>query len=801
MFLSYFKIAWRNLRKDRQFTFLNLFGLSIGLASSLLIYFWVYYQWNIDKFHKNNKQLFEVMANVPMGDVTQTMEYTPGILAQALVKEMPEVEDAAVTVSDFAETKGIVSFNDSHLKGTQLFASRNFFNVFSFTLIQGDPNKVLSGRSGVLLSDQLALKLFHTTSNIIGKTVEWKPANDNLGKTGGLYAITGIFKAPPSNSSLQFDILMSFDLFYEKNTGMIENWGNNNVDTYVVLKKGTDVTQFNNKLRDFARAKLRGTIDAKYLSLIPTLFVQRYADRYLFNRYENGFQVGGRIEYVRLFSIIALFILCIACINFMNLSTAKASSRLKDVGIRKVVGARRSALVTQYMIEALLLTFLSLFVALLLVWLVFPSFREIAGRDLTISIDLNVILSVLCITLFTGLLAGSYPAFYLSGFKPIAILKGKLISSLTSLWLRKGLVILQFTLSAIFIISVWVIYKQMQLIETKNLGYVRNNVITFKKDGALNQDLPAFLEELKKTPGVTKVAISNNDLTGHYSSTPDLSWPGKKLDQSIQFANFAVGYDWTELLGIKIISGRSFSRTFGTDSTKIIFNKAAVDAMELKDPVGKTVRLWRTDYQILGVVDNFQFESLHEEVKPCFLYLSSGGNVLARIGAGQEKEAISNIEQLYHQYNPGLPFDFRFLDQDYQALYDSEERISSLSRYFAGIAIAISCLGLFGLAAFTAQKRQKEIGIRKVVGATVTDVAVMLSKDFLKLILIAVILAFPLSWWIMSKWLDSFAYRTNLNLEIFLLSGFSTMLIALFAVSFQTIKAALITPVKSLRAE
>ena len=801
MLRNYLKMAWRNLLKAPQFTVLNLFGLSIGLASSLLIYFWVYYQWNIDKFHKNNKQLFEVMANVPMGDVTQTMEYTPGILAQALVKEMPEVEDAAVTVSDFAKTKGIVSFNDSHLKGTQLFASRNFFNVFSFTLIQGDPNKVLSGRSGVLLSDELALKLFHTTSNIIGKTVEWKPANDNLGKTGGLYAITGIFKAPPSNSSLQFDILMSFDLFYEKNTEMIENWGNNNVDTYVVLKKGTDVTQFNNKLRDFARAKLKGTIDAKYLSLIPTLFVQRYADRYLFNRYENGVQVGGRIEYVRLFSIIALFILSIACINFMNLSTAKASSRLKDVGIRKVVGARRSALVTQYMIEALLLTFLSLFVALLLVWLVFPSFKEIAGRDLTITIDSNVILSVLCITIFTGLLAGSYPAFYLSGFKPIAILKGKLISSLTPLWLRKGLVIFQFTLSAIFIISVWVIYKQMQLIETKNLGYVRNNVITFKKDGALNQDLPAFLEELKKMPGVTKVAISNNDLTGHYSSTPDLSWPGKKPDQSTQFANFAVGYDWIELLGIKIISGRSFSRTFGTDSKKLILNKAAVDAMELKDPVGKTVRLWRTDYQILGVVDNFQFESLHEKVKPCFLYLSSGGNVWARIVAGQEKEAISNIEQLYHQYNPGLPFDFRFLDQDYQALYDSEERISSLSRYFAGIAIAISCLGLFGLAAFTAQKRQKEIGIRKVVGATVTDVAVMLSKDFLKLVLIAVILAFPLSWWIMSKWLDSFAYRTNLNVEVFLLSGASTMLIALLAVSFQTVKASFANPVKSLKSE
>jgi len=801
MFLSYFKIAWRNLRKDRQFTFLNLFGLSIGLASSLLIYFWVSYQWNIDKFHKNNRQLFEVMSNVPMGDATQTVEYTPGILAQAMVKELPEVEDAAVTVSDFAQAKGIVSVHDSHIKGTQLFASRNFFNVFSFTLIEGDPNKVLSDRSGVLLSDHLALKLFHTTSNIIGRSVEWKPANDNLGKTAGLYAVVGIFKSPPSNSSLQFDILFPFDIYFEKNTEKLENWGNSNVNTYLVLKKGTNVTQFDNKIRDFSRAKLQGSTDPKYLKFVPTLFVQRYADKYLFNRYENGVQSGGRIEYVRLFSIIALFILCIACINFMNLSTAKASSRLKDVGIQKVVGARRSALVIQYLIESLLLTILSLLVALVLIWLVFPYFREIAGRDLTISCDLNMILSIICITFFTGLLAGSYPAFYLSGFKPIAILKGKLISSFTSLWLRKGLVIFQFTLSAIFIISVCVIYKQMQLIETKNLGYVRDNVITFKNDGALNQSLPAFLEELKKTPGVTKAAISDNDLAGHYSSTPDLSWPGKKPAQSIQFANFAVGYDWTELLGIKILSGRSFSRAFGKDSTGLVLNKAAVDAMELKDPAGKTVKLWGADYQILGVVDNFQFESLHESVKPCFLYLSPGGNVLARIGAGQEKEAISNIERLYHQYNPGLAFDFRFLDQDYQALYDSEERVAALSRYFAGIAIAISCLGLFGLAAFTAQKRQKEIGIRKVVGATVADVAVMLSKDFLKLVLIAIILAFPLSWWIMGKWLNSFAYRTNLSVGIFLVSGVSTMLIALLAVSFQTIKAALISPVKSLKAE
>jgi putative ABC transport system permease protein len=801
MFLSYFKIAWRNLRKDRQFTFLNLFGLSIGLASSLLIYFWVSYQWNIDKFHKNNRQLFEVMSNVSMGDATQTMNYTPGILAHAMVKELPEVEDAAVTVSDFAQAKGIVSVHDSHIKGTQLFASRNFFNVFSYTLIEGDSNKVLSDRSGVLLSDQLALKLFHTTSNIIGRSVEWKPANDNLGKTSGLYAVSGIFKTPPSNSSLQFDILFPFDLYFEKNTKKLENWANDNVNTYIVLKKGTDVTQFNNKIRDFSRAKLKGTVDAQYLSSVPTLFVQRYADRFLFNRYENGVQTGGRIENVRLFSIIALFILCIACINFMNLSTAKASSRLKDVGIRKVVGARRSALVIQYLIDSLLLTFLSLLVALVLIWLVFPSFREIAGRDLTISFDLNMILSIICITFFTGVLAGSYPAFYLSGFKPIAIFKGKLVSSFTSLWLRKGLVIFQFSLSAIFIISVWVIYKQMQLIETKNLGYVRDNVITFKNDGALNQSLPTFLEELKKTPGVTKAAISDNDLTGHYFATTDLSWPGKKADQSIQFAYFAVGYDWTELLGIKILSGRSFSRAFGADSTNLILNKAAADAMELKDPVGKTVKLWGTAYQILGVVDNFQFESLHESVKPCFLYLSPGGNVLARLRAGREKETISNIEELYHKYNPGLAFDFRFLDQDYQAIYDSEERVAALSRYFAGIAIAISCLGLFGLAAFTAQKRQKEIGIRKIVGATAADVAVMLSKDFLKLVLIAIILAFPLSWWIMSRWLSSFAYRTNLNVWIFLLSGVSTMLIALLAVSFQTIKAALTNPVKALRSE
>jgi putative ABC transport system permease protein len=798
MLRSYLKIAWRNLRKDRQFTVLNLIGLSTGLACALLIGLWVSDELKVDKFHKKDRQLFQVMQNIPEADGILTIEHTPGLLANALKEEMPEVEEAAIATPPMGGpgTKGILSIGDVNIKAGELYVSSNYLNVFSYKLVHGDQNKVLSNKYAVLLSDEMAMKLFHTTENSIGKTVTW-----NRGKLSGQYIVSGVFEKPPAYSSAQFDLLFNYDVFFEKYADNLQKWGNSNPFTYVVLKEGTDIVQFGNKINKLRLAKLQLT-DPKALKDAGTLFVQRYSEKYLYNTYENGVQAGGRIAYVKLFSMIALFILVIACINFMNLSTAKATSRMKEVGIKKVVGASRGTLILQYLGESVLMAFLSVILATVLVTLLLPQFNVITGKQLTLHVNTAFILPVLGITLFTGLVAGSYPALYLSGFKPVAILKGKLQNSISELLVRKGLVVFQFAISVVLIVSVFVVYKQIRLIQSKNLGYNKDNIIQFASEGKLRGDLETFLPAVRNMPGVVGASSFSHTLTGDYGGTSAIRWQGKDPALNIRYAGLNVDYGLMEMFGFTMVQGRSFSREFGSDSAKIIFNEAAIAAMGLKDPIGKTVVLWGKERQIIGVVKNFNFESLYEEVKPCFLNVDPNRRyVLVKIKAGMESATIGRIRKLYQSYNQGIPFEYTFLDDDYQAMYTSENRVAILSGYFAGMAIIISCLGLFGLAAFTALKRQKEIGVRKVVGASVSHVVTLLSKDFLKLVVMAMLVAFPVAWWAMNQWLNDFAYRIPLSADIFVVVGLLTLVITLLTISFQTIKAALANPVKSLRSE
>ncbi|MGX5852830.1 ABC transporter permease [Dyadobacter jiangsuensis] len=792
MIKSYLKIAWRSLIKDRQFTLLNLLGLSTGLACTLLIYLWVTDELRVDKHNAKDAHLFQVMVNQPQEDGIKTGEHTPGLLADALKAEMPEVEFATTVVpAEWFSNNGVVSVGETQLKAGGQFVSRDYFDVFTCPFTQGDASALTGDKNTLALSEEMAEKLFGAGQNVVGKTVKW-----DEGQFSGLYRVGGVFKSNPSNASNQFDILFNFEQFKARRPGM-ENWGNSDPNTFVILKNGADLALFNEKIRHFLKTKNK---DNDF-----QLFAIRYSDKYLHGQFENGVQTGGRITYVRLFSVIAVFILVIACINFMNLSTAKASGRMKEVGIKKVVGALRSSLVMQHLSESLMLTLVSLFVAVGMVMLLLPEFNGITGKQIVLSPDPTLILAALSITLITGLLAGSYPALYLSGFDPVSVLKGKLKNTAGELLVRRGLVVFQFAVSVIFIVSVIVVYRQIQFIQNRNLGYNRDHLIHFEipleMDSLKLKAAEGFLGEVKNTPGVLNASSYYHNLTGKHGAISGFEWPGKPAGTDIEFSNLEVGYNFMETVGMTLREGRFFSQNQNARN-EIIFNESAIKSMGLKDPVGKTVKFWGMERQIVGVVKDFNFESLYEPVKPCFFQMYPiMPNVMVKIQSGAEEQTIARLRRLFQDHHKGLVFDYQFLDENYKALYASERRVGVLSRYFAGLAIVISCLGLFGLAAFTAQRRQKEIGIRKVVGASVSNVVLMLSMDFIKLLVIALLIAFPLVGWVMYQWLANFAFRIDLDAGIFLIAAAGLALVTLATVGFQAVKAALLNPVTSLKME
>ena len=785
-------IVFRNFKRNKSTFFINLIGLSTGLACALLIYLWVNDELHVDKFHKNDSQLYQVMENVHYTDRIITQSYTPDLLAKTMAQEMPEVKYAA-SVTPSSWLGFTLSVDNKNFKALGQFAGKNFFNIFSFNLVQGNPDQVISGKNTVAISEELAKKLFHTTDNVIGKTIEWQTLNYK-----NKAVVSGVFRNVPENSTMQFDFVLSYDQWFalSKAIGRTITWGNSAPNTYIVLKKTTDVKNFKNKIAGFIKVR------NKYSNI--SLFVRPYSDGYLFNKYEDGVQAGGRIEYVRLFSLIAIFILLVACINFMNLSTAKSTIRMKEVGIKKTIGAERKSLIAQFMGESIIISFISMVFGIALVELFLPQFNSITGKHLFLDFNKNIIISFLGITLFTGVIAGSYPALYLSKFNPVSILKGK--SGGTSkgvLWIRKGLVVFQFTLSIILIAAVFIIYKQMKYIQTKNLGYNRDNIISFNEEGNAAQNQDAFLKRIKMLSGVVNASSISTNLMGSLSATSGIDWEGKSPKDDINFEVVDVNYNLIETLGIKFKEGRSFSEKYGSDYSSIIFNQAAIDIMGLKNPVGKTVKLWGKEKKIIGVAKNFNFESLHEKIKPLFFVLNPGHTLefMVRLKAGKEKVALNNIKKFYSEFNPGFTFNYKFLDQDYQELYASEERVSILSKYFAGMAIIISCLGLFGLGVFTSQRRYKEIGVRKILGSSEFGIIYLLSADFTKLVIASIIIALPLSYYLVKSWLDSFAYRIHLSLWYFVMAGAVTLIIAWLTVGTQAFKAARINPAQCLRDE
>jgi ABC-type antimicrobial peptide transport system permease subunit len=793
MIKTHLKIAWRNLRRNPLFSLINILGLSTGLASAFLIFFWVTDEMMVDTFHENDPNLYQILMKSEENGTIRVHEGTQGPLAEALEKDLPEVQDA-VTVMNLEREGMAITFSDGEntFKTEGLFASKNFFNVFSFPLIRGSIDQVLQDKEAIVVSENFALKLFGSVDKALNHQIKYSFfGKEQSGK------ITGVFEDVPSNSTMKFSFVGTKKKLLEDIWTNGKEWYNTGPQTYLVLKPNTDQAAFNKKIDRFVDKYLDGNMFS--------LFTRKYSDAYLKGNYVDGIQSGGRITYVRLFSFIAILVLLIACINFMNLSTARVSRRFKEIGIKKTVGSTKKTLVAQFLTESVFLTCLSLILALLFVFLLIPAFNYVSGKELDLQlISQNAPILILA-TLLTGLISGSYPAFYLSGFSPLATLKGTFKSHGGELFTRKGLVVFQFMASLVLIISVLIINNQLNFALTKPIGYQKDNIVQIDLEGKAYDNIPFFFDEIEKIEGVERVGGLGQSIVREDggSSTYGIDWAGKPADLEVDFIVRDVDENLTQTLNIEMVEGESFNEKLGSPESYVLFNEEAIRIMGLENPVGKKINLWGEDKTILGVMKDFHTASVMQPISPVVFKYSPNNLALAmvRIHSGSEMKTIENLKRLYTDYNPGYSFNFTFQDQMFNAQYSSEERILSLSKYFAVLAVFISCLGLFGLAAFNNEMRIKEIGVRKVLGSSTYAILELLFLDFLKLVLIAILIASPIAWYLMSGWLQQFAYRTNIGWAVFVIAGILTILIALATVSFQAIKAASANPIKSLRTE
>lgn len=784
MILNTLKLIFRGFARNKGAFSINLIGLSIGLASALMIYYWIADEMNVDKFLQAENGPYEVIMHFNEEGGLSTGFSTPSQLAENLSQDFPEIKQA-VALRKFDNVT--LAFEDNILKADGRYAGTGFFELFKYELIEGDPATVLMDKSSIVISDRLAIKFFNTTENIVGKVIQCQQEIP--------YQISGVYKSPPNNASLQFDFALPFTEFKSRNTWAL-NWNYSTVSTYVALRSGADVSVFNEKIADYLNSRRDEN------QLLTTLDTREYADAYLYGTYENGKASGGRIQYVRLFALIAILILLIACINFMNLSTAMASERSKEVGVKKVLGLGRGGLALQFLSETVILSFIALGLALTIVNALLPTFSQLTGKNLVWSFNAQFLAIATGLTLLTGLAAGSYPSLFMSAFRPATALKGKRMLSAGSSNIRKVLVVGQFILSFMMIVAAFIVYQQLNYLQSKNLGYSKNNLLQFDIEGKVRSDLTTFLAEVKQMPGVKNASSIGQSLVGDRNTFIVEQWEGK-TDNKNAFEMRPVNYDMIETLGVEILKGRSFSDTYSAEENKIIFNESAIEFMGLERPIGTEVTIQGTSFKIIGVSKDFHFTSLREEIGPLFFVYRPQWThkIMIRTEAGKESQVVDRLQKLYASFNPGFPFAYEFLDDDYQAQYAAEQRVSSLSKYFTFLAIFISCLGLFGLATFDARRRVKEIGIRKVLGAGVLQITSLLSKDFLRLVLLAILIATPLAWYVMKLWLSEYAYRIELHWAVFAMAGFTSLFIATATVGLQSVKSSLANPILSLRDE
>ena len=787
MIKNYLKTAWRNLLHNKTFSLINILGLALGMTCSLLIMLWVQNELHMDKFHQNGKQLYRVMENQFYSGDVSTFDATPGILAENIVKDIPDIQMASQLLW---EEDRLFTVGNTFDKEKGRYAQKDFLKMFSFKLAKGDPATALARPDAVVISKKLADKYFKG-DNPIGKLIKIEN-KDNV-------IVTGVLEEIPDLSSVRFDFLMSWEQWIKKNDWAKE-WGNNGPGCYVLLAPNTSVDKVN--------AKIKGYIKTKDKQSNVDLFLQNYGESYLYSDWHNGKQNGGRIEYVKIFSIVAIIILLIACINFMNLATARSLRRAREIGVRKVVGAGKRQLIGQFIGESVFVSFIAMLLSLLVVALLLPSFNSLTGKHLAIDFtDSSFLVIILSLTAITGIVSGSYPALFMSSLRPIVVLKGLLKFKPGATYFRKGLVVFQFALSIMLILGMIVIYRQIDYIHNKNLGFAKENLLYMPLEGELQKTFSTFKEVLQKQPGIQSVSSSQSDPLQVGSSTSGVRWPGKDTTKLILFSSNPITFDYIKTMGIQLFAGRDFSPDFSLDTMNYLINEAAARKIGYKDPVGKELTMWGDKGTIIGLMKDYHHNSLHVPIEPLILRLfkrswgSYWGNVMIRTQQGRTQQAIASMERVFKQFNPGYPFKYYFTDEEIAKNYKAEYTVSKLSKYFAFLAIFISCLGLFGLVMFTTEQRTKEIGIRKVLGASIPGIVQMLSKDFLVLVLIAAIIAFPVAWWAMHNWLLDFAYRVNIGWWVFVAAGVAAVIIALITISFQSIKAAIANPVKSLRSE
>lgn len=788
MIKNYLKVAWRNLWRNKFFSVINILGLALGMACSVLIFLWIQNELSIDNYHTNGSRLFAVYERQFYDNKVQGQYNTPGILPDEMKKIIPEVQYATGFSGGNDNTFRV---GNKILKLNGAYAGPDFFKMFTYPLLQGNPQTALNSPVSIAISRKMANEFFKNPQEAIGKTIRYENKSD--------FTITAVFEDLPENTSDKFEYVVNWFDFLKEND-WAKKWDNNGPATFVMLRADANPDLVNKKITRFM-----DTYNKPVPAFREEIGLQKFGDLYLHGHFTNGVIDGGRIEYVNLFSIVAVFILLIACINFMNLTTARSVKRAREIGVRKVVGAVRSVLIRQFIGEAVLLTFIAVVISVVLVVCLLPVFNSVTQKQIVYPFaHFYFWLWLIGLTFITGIISGSYPALFLSAFNPVNVLKGAVKLSSGATWFRKGLVVFQFVLSVVLIVGTIVVSKQINYIQTKNLGYDRENMIYVPIEGDLKTNYSVFKDEALKMPGVQSVTRITNTPTNFGSSTGNVKWDGKDPNVNIEFTQVSVGYDFIKTLRLKLASGRDFSKDFPTDSLSFMLNESGLKRVGYTNPVGKPITMWGKKGKIIGIVKDFHFSSLHEPIKPLIIRFGEQekfGNILVRTKAGQTKQALASLENLHRQLNPNFMFTYTFSDEEYLKLYKSEQVVGRLSNGFAFLAIFISCMGLLGLAMFTAEQRVKEIGIRKVLGASVGSLFKLLSKEFIMLVLIALLIASPIAWYAMNKWLQNYSYRTTMEWWVFALSGLIAVIVALVTVSFQSAKAALMNPVKSLRSE
>lgn len=786
MLKNYFLVAWRNLIRKKSFSFLNITGLSIGMASAVLIVLWIQHELNFDQFHPDIDRIYQVYNKYNKGEGISVWNSTPKPMAAAIQADYPEVEKVTRVNYSFPM---LISLDEKRISSRGSIVDSTFLQVFKFPLLKGNAAQVLQDPHSIVITESLAAKLFDG-ADPIGKIVKLDNAYN--------FTVTGVLKDRPANTRFEFNFLVPWAILREMG-GDDEFWSNNSVASYVLLKNKNSLASIAPKLK---------TLREKYDKKDPKMETMLYpfSRTYLHGNFENGIETGGRVEMVRLFAIIALLILLVACINFMNLSTARSEKRAREVGIRKVVGARRGALLAQFLGESVLLTMIAAVLALGIIQISLPAFNKLVNKPLALHFnDYRFWMASLGFILFTGLLAGSYPAFYLSGFKPVKVIKGAFKSGKSLATPRKILVIGQFTFAIVLIIATIVVYQQMRNAQLRQTGYDRDQLIYNFIEGDVEKNYVNIKRELLSKGYASSVAKTSSPITEGWSNTWAIGWEGKDPNDRRVMNRFCADDAVAKTLGLQIIQGRDIDlEKFPTDSNAALLNESAVKLIGFKDPIGKTLQDMGQDWTIVGVVKDFILNSPYQPMEPSFIAGAKGFFNVIHIKLSKDRpvsESLAGIASIFKTYNPEYEFYYHFASEEYVKKFSDEKRTATLASLFALLTILISCLGLFGLASYIAESRFREIGVRKVLGASTASLAGLLSRDFLKLVLIAFVIATPLGYWAMYSWLQNFPYRINISWWVLLLSGVIAVFIALITVSFQAIRAALANPVKSLRSE